>query len=121
MRPVEYLLVAALMLPAPALAAADQPSAPAGEIRLSDAEKEKVLEAAAARNRQPMVSVADQLDDEPLPPQVHGEVGFSIGTGGFRSAYGVASVPLSGDGFATITLETTDFGSRPRYLGPWWR
>lgn len=122
MRIVQCLAAtAALLLPAPAFAAG-QPSAPPGEIRLSDVEKERVLEAAAARNRQPDVGAfADQLGEDPLPPQIHGEVGFSIGTGGYRSAYGTANIALPDDGFASIALESTDFGSRPRYIDPWWR
>jgi hypothetical protein len=52
---------------------------------------------------------------------IHGEVGFEIGTGGYRSAFGTAIVPLAGDGVAIISLGSTDFGSRGRYPDPWWR
>ena len=34
-----------------------------------------------------------------------------MGTGGYRSAYGTAIVPLENDGFAIISLDTSDFGS----------
>ena len=57
--------------------------------------------------------------DDKLPPAIHGEVGFTVGTGGYRSAYGTAIVPLKDDGVAIISLGTTDFGSRARYPAPW--
>lgn len=120
MRFVKCLLVtSALLLPAATRAAPDPPSTP-GEVRLSDAEKEKVLEAAAARNRQTAEhGTIDQLREDPLPPPVHGEVGFSIGTGGYRSIHGIADIPLKNDGFAIISFESTDFGSRSRDLKLW--
>lgn len=117
MRPFPHLLLAATLTmsstayadPAPALA--PLPS----EVRLSEAEKEKLLEAAAVEKRALEVETADHSG-----PQVHGEVGFTVGAGGFRSAYGTAVVPLEGEGVAIISLESTDFGKR-RYVEPWWR
>jgi hypothetical protein len=89
---------------------------------LSEAEKEKILEAAAASGRQQPMHLADEVNGAGDPArQVHGEVGFEVGTGGYRSAYGTAVVPLDGDGVAIISLGSTDFGSRGRYLDPWWR
>jgi len=124
MRRVKCLLAAvAILLPSAAIAAAD-PAATTpvpGEVRLSDAEKEKVLEAAAASNRGPAVTTpGETLGDDPLPPPIHGQVGFTIGTGGYRSAYGTAIVPLKNDGVAIISVGSTDFG-RNRYVEPWWR
>jgi hypothetical protein len=46
---------------------------------------------------------------------------FEIGTGGYRSAYGTAIVPIDDDGVAIISLGSTDFGSRGRHPDPWWR
>jgi hypothetical protein len=111
-------LSAALLVPAAAAAAPDQ-SAPPSEIRLSDAEKEKVLEDAAASKRGGPVPIAQE--DAPQTPQVHGEVGVTIGTGGYRSIYGTAFGPLGDQGVAAISLETTDFGDRHPYMDPWLR
>jgi len=122
MRLTGSLLVAAILLPASVAWAAPEKGAPLpSEIRLTDQEKEKVLEEAAAGRRQPAPLAADGLAEEENPlPKIHGEVGVSIGTGGYRSAYGTAVVPLKNDGVAIISVGSTDFGSRPRYLAPWW-
>ena len=122
MRPILSLLFAVpLLSPSMAIAAPDKAAALPSEVRLSDEEKEKVLEAAAASRREHVVGHAvDDVDDgEPARP-IHGEVGLSIGTGGYRSAYGTAIVPLEGEGVAIISLGSTDFGSRVRYADPWW-
>jgi len=109
----------ALLVPAGVIAAPAKPLP--SEVRLSDADKEKVLEEAAASARGPVSTPsAENLADDALPPPIHGEVGFTIGTGGYRSAYGTAIVPLKNDGVAIISLGTTDFG-RNRYPDPWWR
>lgn len=120
MRPLRYLLLTTALL-APSLALAAPASPLPSQVRLSDEEKEKVLEAAASRNRAPSaakVELADEGKDAPAP--IHGEVGVEIGTGGYRSAYGTAVVPLKGDSVAIISLGTSDFGNR-RYVEPWWR
>ena len=109
---------ATLVSPAIASAAADKAPLPS-EVRLSDAEKEKILEEAAASRREPAGSRIEVATDDNLPPPIHGEVGFTIGSGGYRSAYGTAIVPLKNDGVAIISLGTTDFGSRARYPAPW--
>jgi len=123
MRPIHSLLLAAALLPPSIAYAAPGQTAPLpSEIRLSEAEKEKILEAAAASGRQQPMHLADEVNGAGDPArQVHGEVGFEVGTGGYRSAYGTAVVPLDGDGVAIISLGSTDFGSRGRYLDPWWR
>jgi hypothetical protein len=122
MSPIRSLSFATAALFLPSLAgAADKPAPLPSEFRLSDEEKEKVLEAAAANRREPVNIAADESDKDADPArQVHGEVGFTVGTGGYRSAYGTAIVPLKDDGVAIISLGSTDFGSRGRYLDPWW-
>lgn len=120
MRPLSRLLLLAGLI-APSAALANPPSPLPSEIRLTDEEKEKVLEAAAAaangvRHQPPAAEEAGK--DNALPP-IHGEVGFEIGTGGYRSAYGTAVVPLD-DGVAIISLGTADFGKR-HFVEPWWR
>lgn len=104
------LLASSLALPGTALAAADQaPSPMTSEHRLSPDQIEKVLDD-AARKREPAQSF-----DESLPPPIHGEIGFSIGTGGYRSAYGTAIVPLPGDGVAILSFGADRLGSAPGY------
>ena len=120
---IHSLFLAAALLPSSiANAAPDQAVPPWSEIRLSEVEKEKILEAAAASRREQPIRQDDEAatDGEAARP-IHGEVGFAIGTGGYRSAYGTAVVPLEGDGVAIISLGSTDFGSRARYFDPWWR
>lgn len=120
MRPIPPLLfAAALMVPSAALAAPEAAKPLPAEVRLSDEEKEKVLEAAAEKNREPVAPAIEEIADEELARPIQGEVGLSLGTGGYRSAYGTAVVPLEGDGVAIISLGTTDLGRR-RYYVPWW-
>ena len=116
------LLAAALLSPSLAYAAPDSAAPMPSEIRLSEAEKERILEAAAASSRDRPARQTDDADAADAPGrQIHGEVGVEVGTGGYRSAYGTAIVPLNGDGVAIISLGSTDFGSRSRYFDPWWR
>jgi len=93
------LLASSLALPGTALAAPDQaPSPMASEHRLSPDQIEAVLDDAAKKRE-----LAPSADDG-LPPPIHGEIGFSIGTGGYRSAYGTAVVPLPGEGAAILSF-----------------
>ena len=107
MRQVQRLLLAwPLALPGAALAAPNQaPTAIASEHRLSPDQIETVLDD-AARKRE-----LGQSSDERLPPPIHGEIGFSIGTGGCRSAYGTAVVPLTREGVAILSFGTDRFDS----------
>lgn len=101
------LLASSIALPGAALAAQVQTQPASGissEHRLSPAEVESVLND-AARKRE-----LSETSDERLPPPIHGEIGFSIGTGGYRSAFGTAVVPLPGDGVAILSLGTNRFG-----------
>jgi len=101
-----FLLVLSLALPGAARAAADptQPaSPPPSENRLSADQVEKILDEAARKRELAAMSAPD------TGPAVHGEIGFSVGTGGYRSAFGTAIVPLSGNGVAILSLETSNF------------
>jgi hypothetical protein len=99
------LLASTLFLSAPALA--QSTSAMPSEHRLSEAEIEQVLDTAARRREGggPSGDVAEPAEGR-LPPAIHGEVGFSVGTGGYRSAFGTAIVPLPGDGVAVLSFGT---------------
>ena len=105
---VARILAVALSLPAPALAA-DAPAPLAPVHRLSEGEIDRILDAAAAK-REPVETIDEEIDGERPRPPVHGEVGFGIGTGGYRSAFGSAVVPLD-DGFAAFSFDRTNFGS----------
>lgn len=107
-------IIAVSALLAPAMAAA-QASAPApampSEHRLSPAEIEKVLaDAAARRKAAEQGAVADLGADKPKP-QVFGEFGVSVGTGGYREVFGTAIYPME-DGVAAISLDFVDLGNR---------
>ena len=99
-----FLSAIAILAPSAAYAAAEPAPLPL-EFRLSREEIDKVLEEAARKREHPQPSA------ENPKRQVHGEVGFSVGTGGYRSAYGTAIVPFADDGFAIFSLDTSDFGS----------
>jgi hypothetical protein len=110
MRRVWVSLPLSLVLSGTALAAPDQTASPvASERRLSPDQIEKVLDD-AARKREEV-----PLSEESLPPPIHGEVGISVGTGGYRSAYGTAVVPLTGDGVAILSIGTERLGSGRDY------
>jgi len=51
--------------------------------------------------------------------QIHGEVGASVGSGGYRSAYGVATIPLGDSSSATVAISSSH-GPQPWLAGaPW--
>jgi len=63
----------------------------------------------------------EPLPDNPdakLPRQIHGEVGAGIGTGGYRSAYGVVNIPIGKSSSVTVAAST---GRNIPYYGggPW--
>jgi hypothetical protein len=108
MRAVRFSLLAwSLVLPGTALAEPDpvQPAPPApSEHRLSPDQVDKILDE-AARKRE-----LAELSNPDTGPAIHGEVGFSVGSGGYRSAFGTAVVPLPGAGVAILSLGTDTFG-----------
>lgn len=114
MRAVPRLIViAALLVPAPALAQAVEPApASQSEHRLSPEQIEAVLaEAAKKREAAEGRLQPDALESAPQR-QVHGEVGFGIGTGGYREVFGTGIYPLGDDGVAAISLDFVDWGRR---------
>ena len=72
---------------------------PAGTIALSPEERAAVLDAAASR---PDTS----LPINGLDRQIHGEVGFEIGSRGQRALYGSTIVPLGENGSAAFSFMT---------------
>lgn len=105
------IVIAASLMPAPTLAQAVEP-APSSEHRLSPEQIEAVLaEAAKKREAADGQLQPDALDSAPKR-QVHGEVGFGIGTGGYREAFGTGIYPLGDDGVAAVSLDFVDWGRR---------
>jgi hypothetical protein len=105
-------MLLASLVALPGTARADPvPTPPAtgmsSEHRLSPEEIESVLNDAARRRE------LAESSDERLPPPIQGEIGFSIGTGGYRSAFGTAVVPLPGAGVAILSFGTDRLGPEP--------
>jgi hypothetical protein len=98
------LLACALALPGTASAAAVpvQP-APGSEHRLSSDQVDKILDEAARKRELAEMAAPD------TGPAIHGEIGFTVGTGGYRSAYGTAAVPLPGEGVAILSFSSDHF------------
>jgi hypothetical protein len=87
--------------------------APAGDtIRLSDAERDAILNS----NTVESAAIArGERDDTGKPPLgIHGEVGAAVGTNGYRSAYGVAAIPLGDNAGAVVSFESTQYGGYRR-------
>lgn len=106
---------------APALAAlflagvpaSAQTAAPAGQvIRLSPEQKEALL--ADGSEEKVDAAQAQALGGDGSGRQIHGEVGFMIGTGGARGVYGVAAIPLGENATAIISYENTRWGNNYR-------
>lgn len=113
-------MIAAAAILSPALALAEVPAAPASptdERRLTPEQVEAVLAEAAAKRHAaetPAPAAEPVIDDADLPPirDIHGELGVSIGTGGYREMFGTAVYPLGDDGVAAISLDLVDWGNR---------
>lgn len=96
-------------VPASAQTAADTAAAPV--YGLSDQQKEDVLSARAAL---PERQAVETLNEDGSDRRIHGEVGAMIGTGGARSLYGTAAIPLGENGGAIVSFENSRFGDGHR-------
>ena len=92
------LIAIIALLPAPALAA--------DERRLSAAEVERILDEAALK-RQATVPAPAAKAPAPARP-IEGEVGVSVGSGGYHEVFGTAVVPVGEDGVAIISLGSAE-------------
>lgn len=103
------LITLALMAPTAAVAADAPRPAIVDEHRLSPADVQKVLDAAAARQAVAVQNL-DPFDNELLlpAPKIAGEFGVAIGTGGYREAFGTAIVPLGNSGEASFSFDTIE-------------
>ena len=75
------------------------PSVP-GTVRLTPEQREAALEYGASHPDRAIDG------DAPSDGKIHGEVGVAIGTGGYRSTYGSAVVPLGDTGAAAFSFQT---------------
>ena len=103
-----FALVAALLMPLPALAG--EPAA--SERRLSPQQIEAVLAEAARKREAAEARALPGSAEQKAPRPIHGEVGMSIGTGGYREVHGTGVYPLGDDGAAAISLDHVGFGKR---------
>jgi hypothetical protein len=55
--------------------------------------------------------------DETAKRQVHGSMGVSVGTGGYRSAYASTLIPVGETGTLGIAVSQTDYGKHGRGYG----
>ena len=108
------ILIAAIALAATQAAADPAPSRT--ERRLTPEQVETILAEAAAKReaserRAPLET--ETVDLEPMPaPQVHGEFGIGMGTGGYREFFGTGIYPIGVDGVAAVSFDFVDWGNR---------
>lgn len=107
------IMISAVMTPGQTLAQTAEPApSPAAERRLSPQQIDAVLAEAAKKREAAEMRVEPGSDEQAPRPQVQGEVGFAIGTGGYRQFFGTAIAPLGGDGMVAISLDHVDWGKR---------
>jgi hypothetical protein len=99
-----FAIAAGFALICGAATAADEPVATA-----SPSTDAKI--AAWIKDAPPADAAQDESGPEEAPPpepdrRIHGEVGAAIGTGGYRSAYGIFNIPIGKSGEATVAIAT---------------
>jgi hypothetical protein len=110
---VVLIAAAALLGQAPVLAQANDPAAPPpSERRLTPEQIEAVLAEAAKKREANETHASPDLVQGEARRRVHGEVGFSVGTGGYREVFGTAIYPIGDDGAAAISMDFIDLGRR---------
>jgi hypothetical protein len=115
MRIATLSLFAALW--ATAAVAADEPMSTAGAGSAPPASTETAAQIEQWIADSPTARPEPDLPLANGPRKIHGEVGVSVGTGGYRSGYVITHIPIGETGSATIALSKTDHGDRVRY-GP---
>ena len=78
-------------------------------VTLSPEQVEAAKEAGAARHAR---DAAARVQAAPRDHAIHGEVGVSIGTGGYNEVFGTAIAPLGDNGLLALSIEKTQYGSR---------
>ncbi|SDA15729.1 hypothetical protein SAMN03159340_00741 [Sphingomonas sp. NFR15] len=111
--PFAFALVAGVCCwPAVGIAQAPEPPAPppGDTIRLSDAERDAILDS----NTVESAAAARGEARDAGGPGIHGEIGAMIGSNGTRGAYGVAAIPLGDNAGAVVSFESSRFGGYRR-------
>jgi hypothetical protein len=106
---IRFVLTTILMLGASAAyAASDAPAETV--IRLTPAQIAAIEDAKIARESASPVLIDT---DTPKPPrEIHGEVGFGIGTRGYSEIFGTVVTPLGDDGVAAFSFSRQTDGRR---------
>lgn len=76
--------------------------------RLTPEQIETAKEAGASKKAG---NVWDRAKDVP-DRKIHGEVGFGIGTGGYRSIFGAVVAPIGDNGIVALSFENTRFNTQ---------
>ena len=119
MRTARALIVTvALATSTLAMAIEPEPTATPSEHRLSPEQIEQVLTDAARKREASDRGNAPAAAPDEAPVAVRGEVGVSIGTGGYRSAFGTAHVDLPGNGAAILSVGSQRQSSDPYFYPP---
>jgi hypothetical protein len=117
LHPVLLAIACIVSVPTVALAQSNDPAPPAqtlpapppgDTIRLSDAERDAILNSNTVESAAIARGEREETDKSSLG--IHGEVGAAIGSNGLRSAYGVAAIPLGDNAGAVVSFESTQFG-----------
>jgi hypothetical protein len=106
---LRFALTTILMLSATGAYA--EPDAPTETIiRLTPAQIVAIEDAKIAReSASPVLVDADTLKP---PREIHGEVGFGIGTRGYSEIFGTVVTPLGDDGAAAFSFSRQTYGRR---------
>jgi len=88
------------------------PAAPSDTRRLSDAERDAILDSNTVESA--AVARGEDVESENGTRGIHGEVGAMIGSNGTRAAYGTAAVPLGDNAGAVVSFESSRFGGYRR-------
>jgi hypothetical protein len=94
----------------PEAPASDSAPAPADTIRLSDEQRDLILNRTTPDSA--AIARGEMSGSERERAQIHGEVGVMVGTNGTRGMFGRADIPLGDRGGATIMFESSRFGYR---------
>ena len=86
------------------------PEVPADTIRLSDEQRDLILNRTTPDSA--AIARGEMSGAERERAQIHGEVGVMVGTNGTRGLFGRADIPLGDRGGATIVFESSRFGYR---------